>query len=223
MLGFIARNPKYAITNVRDLPAVRKAMNEYHADNPNCAWCDRATDVDTHHVKPVQRFPDLAADKNNMISLCRQPQCHCVVGHHGDFTTINMQVRECCTVNKYMPLKLWIEIDPRESGKTWIVKETRTVMSRDGKLFTKHAGHRCDRYSLVPNCKDNEPAEVHDEAGETRTWDNGEPMTWREWNDLLKFRMEQSWDADTRSLASLYGNGVPFLDWPIWLWRKWTW
>ena len=95
-VNFVARNPMFCIKNVRDLPAVIKAMNEYRKAFPKCAWCGRPK-VEVHHIRPVKLFPELAAEPSNFISLGRKPNCHCIVGHFGDWKLgYNLNVVEVC-------------------------------------------------------------------------------------------------------------------------------
>jgi len=99
-IRFIVRNPGYSVQNVRRLPAVARAMREYAMQFPDCAYCGRTGSVDVHHIEPVHDKPDLAGYKSNMISLCRKPACHIVIGHRGNFSDSNPRVRQVCDANK---------------------------------------------------------------------------------------------------------------------------
>jgi hypothetical protein len=92
---FEIRNPKYAVTNVRNLYSVRKAMKEWREANPSCAWCGRSDKVHVHHKIPVKDRPDLAGDSSNFITLCAK-NCHHVVGHARNWKHYNEKVEECC-------------------------------------------------------------------------------------------------------------------------------
>lgn len=96
--GFIARNPKYCLTqDPRKTWVVIKAMKAYDKSRDNtCEYCGRKGNADVHHVKDISHHPELAAEKSNMICLCRKPQCHLIIGHMGDFKGINPNVREVC-------------------------------------------------------------------------------------------------------------------------------
>ena len=93
---FWLRNDSISILGVRNTIAYRRAMKEYASLHPNCAFCGRSKDVDVHHKVPVSYAPELAADQSNMITLCRKPQCHLVVGHLGNFKNYNERVAEVC-------------------------------------------------------------------------------------------------------------------------------
>ena len=95
-ITFVARNPGYAFKNVRDLPAVVKAMNAHRKAHPKCAWCGRVG-IEVHHIRPVHLYPELAADPTNFISLTRKPACHHVIGHRGNWKNYNLFVVEDCT------------------------------------------------------------------------------------------------------------------------------
>ena len=105
---FVGRNPGYSAQHVRALPTVIRAMNAYRAAHPRCAWCG-GPNPEVHHVKPVHLFPDLAADADNFISLCRKRRCHLCVGHMTNFGRgYNENVRATCatvpdTARLYLP------------------------------------------------------------------------------------------------------------------------
>lgn len=80
----------------RDTREYRKAMKEYKKENPFCAYCGRSLAVDVHHKLPVSVAPERAADKQNMITLCRKPKCHLIVGHMGNYKMHNSKVEEIC-------------------------------------------------------------------------------------------------------------------------------
>jgi 5-methylcytosine-specific restriction endonuclease McrA len=95
-IRFIFRNPSFSVLNVRQTKEYRKALKEHVTLNPNCAFCGRSNAVDVHHKIPVSFAPELAADKNNLITLCRKPACHLVVGHLGNWKTYNKNVEKIC-------------------------------------------------------------------------------------------------------------------------------
>lgn len=82
---YVLRHPGYALKNWRNLSVVRKAMAQYRAEHPHCAWCGRDKKLDVHHIIPVSVAPFLAADMDNMLMLCRKPACHLIIGHDGDY------------------------------------------------------------------------------------------------------------------------------------------
>lgn len=83
---------------------ITKAKREHRKANPNCACCSikasfwgRALDV--HHLIPVHVDRSLAADPDNLITLCRL--CHLWVGHFGNWKTWNAGVHETCGWLRY--------------------------------------------------------------------------------------------------------------------------
>ena len=96
---FIFRNPKFCISNVRNLYSVRRTMKIYAANNPRCEYCSRKNKLDIHHIQSVKERPDLAGEYSNLITLCRKPSCHFIVGHMGNWHTSNPNVREICKIN----------------------------------------------------------------------------------------------------------------------------
>jgi len=96
----VMRNPSMITKHARRLYATRKAMREFHATYRECAWCGRSKHLEVHHIIPVSVAPHRAADKTNMIMLCRKPACHQIIGHDGDFRSRYVpDVEEIC--NQY--------------------------------------------------------------------------------------------------------------------------
>ena len=94
---FVTRNPAYVTKNARRQPEVRRNMLDFREENTYCAYCGRSKKLDVHHIEPVSVAPDKAADKENMIMLCRKPACHQIVGHDGDFgRRYVLNVKEVC-------------------------------------------------------------------------------------------------------------------------------
>jgi len=83
--GFAVRNPGYVVKHASRSWAAHKAMQQFRFANRYCAWCGRSKRLDVHHIYPVSVAPEMAADLDNMIMLCRKPQCHLQVGHNGDY------------------------------------------------------------------------------------------------------------------------------------------
>lgn len=76
----------------------RKTMTLYASTRPACEACGKTNDVETHHLYPQTPYPQLAADTNNMIQLCRgKSGGHHIWLGHGDGNTKhwNVNVREC--------------------------------------------------------------------------------------------------------------------------------
>lgn len=82
---FAWRNPSYVTRQARSAWATHKAMEAYKRGHPYCEYCGRHERLEVHHVVPVSVAPALAADKKNLMVLCRKPPCHQMVGHDGDF------------------------------------------------------------------------------------------------------------------------------------------
>lgn len=220
MLRFIVRNPRYAAQNVRNLSAVHRAMKAYHAEFPCCRWCGGTEDVETHHIKPVRERPDLAAEKTNFWSLCRRMDCHRVVGHFGDYKRSNPHVVECCMEAIPLAVKGWIEIDPREIGKTYKTPEEFVAHGPCGKCLTVPKGWKYDSYTFVPNLADWRPAAAHDYAYKRKRWDDGSPITRSEADEMLYALMSKSWNPPTVDWAWTFWAGVRLFGWWSWLRAK---
>ncbi len=71
----------------------RQAKDYWRKLNPTCAVCGAKSNIsngnknDVHHILPVSVRPDLAADTNNLVTLCRRH--HFWVGHAGNWRTYN--------------------------------------------------------------------------------------------------------------------------------------
>lgn len=223
IVGFVLRNPKYAVQNVRQLPAVRKAMREFAKTHTHSViWPYRTKYLDVAHKQLVSNHPELAADQSNMAMLTRKPPEHLMFNHLGNFKLENACFDEMVAMintacGESPACKSWIEINPFEIGKTWIVPETFTVASRHGKTLTVPKGFKHDRYTFAPNLGDNRPAIAHDRAYRWQIWDDGTMIGFWEANELLLDLMRQSTDARTRRWAWTYYIGVCIGAWPTWL------
>ncbi|HHL35206.1 MAG TPA: HNH endonuclease [Desulfobulbaceae bacterium] len=83
-------------------------MTEFREEpwNQECAWCGRRKKLEVHHIVPVSVAPWLAADKGNMLMLCRKPACHQVIGHNGDFGSRYVEnVIEVCAAGSSQVVK----------------------------------------------------------------------------------------------------------------------
>jgi 5-methylcytosine-specific restriction protein A len=69
-------------------PSVRKAHLLQH---PRCEVCGCTDNLEVHHVKPFQYFPELELVSSNLRTACETParNCHLNVGHSGDFKGYN--------------------------------------------------------------------------------------------------------------------------------------
>jgi len=76
--------------------AVKLAKDRYRELHPECAVCGVRSNIvnghqnDVHHILPVSQRPDLAADPNNLVTLCRVH--HFVVGHARNWRKYNANV-----------------------------------------------------------------------------------------------------------------------------------
>ena len=96
---FIARNPSFAMRNVRALAAVRRAMKGWVKAHPACAFCGKVGGQEVHHKRPVSRRPDLAADPQNFLTLCGGKRgCHFIIGHAGDWKGYVVDPEGLCTL-----------------------------------------------------------------------------------------------------------------------------
>ena len=84
-IGFSVQNPRKAW-------AVTKAMNKYRKEHPVCEITGLSP-VEVHHEKPVEYFPELAADPTNFISLYRRGG-HLYFGHGGNWKWYVNNVRD---------------------------------------------------------------------------------------------------------------------------------
>lgn len=99
--SFVARNWRYAATNVRSLPAVRKAMALHVKEHPVCEFCAiPGGPVEVHHKKSVRTHPELAADPDNLLTLHARNRCHLTVGHFGSWMRINPDVDKWCNLRR---------------------------------------------------------------------------------------------------------------------------
>jgi len=101
-------------------PKVEKDFKEAH---PECAACGMRGELNVHHIFPFHEIiaagrPDLELDPRNLITLCVNPEydCHCEIGHLGNFSSYNVRVLEDC--KKYGKLKK-VEI---EANPDWLLE-----------------------------------------------------------------------------------------------------
>jgi len=83
-----------------------KAKKSYKKNYPECASCGSTKGLEVHHILPVSKFPHLASDPNNFITLCdglfnSNSGCHCKFGHFGNFKSkYNIHIREYAIFNR---------------------------------------------------------------------------------------------------------------------------
>lgn len=96
---FVSRNPEYALKNWRAQYAVRKAILKHKEQFPYCAWCGREDKLQVHHIIPVLVAPELAANPDNLITLCRPD--HLYVAHNGNYGgRFKEDIVEACEANR---------------------------------------------------------------------------------------------------------------------------
>ena len=94
-MSFTTRNLQFCATHPRKAWATRKAMKAHKKAHPVCEW-DRKSrkGCEVHHIEPVSRYPWLAADPTNLITLSKR--AHFVVGHACNYRSYVSNVRELC-------------------------------------------------------------------------------------------------------------------------------
>lgn len=65
---------------------------------PVCAVCSGTSKLTVHHIRPFHSHPELELDLTNLITLCESKDyginCHLLVGHLGDFRSVNINAIE---------------------------------------------------------------------------------------------------------------------------------
>ena len=73
-----------------------KVRNEHLQKHPVCEVCGGVKNLNVHHIKPYNHYPELELDPNNLITLCEAEKkgvnCHLWFGHLGNFKNINPNV-----------------------------------------------------------------------------------------------------------------------------------
>jgi proline racemase len=71
----------------------RKVRAEHLKNNPKCELCEGTKKLRVHHIKPFHLYPELELEPTNLITLCEclsyGINCHLLVGHLGNFRSIN--------------------------------------------------------------------------------------------------------------------------------------
>lgn len=74
-------------------PKVRAIYLKTHT---TCAVCNGTVNLELHHIKPFHVNPELELDPTNFITLCESGKnginCHLLVGHLGNFKSVNLNV-----------------------------------------------------------------------------------------------------------------------------------
>lgn len=82
------------VANKVKRPSVVTYAQRKHVQlNPSCAACGSTSGIQGHHIKPFNKFPELAASPNNFVSMCETGiECHLHVAHGGNFKFYNPDV-----------------------------------------------------------------------------------------------------------------------------------
>ena len=71
----------------------RKVRNAHIKKQPFCVACGRRKLLEVHHILDFSEHPELELDDNNLITLCDSSmRCHRLIGHLGDWKSINPKV-----------------------------------------------------------------------------------------------------------------------------------
>ena len=65
--------------------AMTKAKKAYVKAHDACEITGEKHDLEVHHKKKVELYPELADDPTNLITLCSKANIHFLVGHLKDF------------------------------------------------------------------------------------------------------------------------------------------
>jgi len=72
--------------------------NTHIKNHPVCALCGTSKDLQVHHIKPFNIYPELELDPKNLITLCTSKywgfSCHLIAGHGGCFKYENPWIHE---------------------------------------------------------------------------------------------------------------------------------
>jgi hypothetical protein len=74
-------------------------VRKHHLENhPVCEVCGGKDKLQVHHKRPFHMHPELELEPSNLITLCEGMHnglsCHLLVGHLGNFKSINVNVEE---------------------------------------------------------------------------------------------------------------------------------
>ena len=74
----------------REWPAARR---KHLLQQPACQACGRTRWVSVHHIEPFHVRPSRELDPANLLTLCESGpgklNCHLVIGHRGNWTSVN--------------------------------------------------------------------------------------------------------------------------------------
>lgn len=83
--------------------AAKFLLTHNRCENPLCGTklkiVNGRRNLEVHHIRKYEHFPELEMDQSNWVVLCRTPHdCHRLLGHLGDFGLFNPLVREMISV-----------------------------------------------------------------------------------------------------------------------------
>lgn len=72
----------------------RKKRLEHLEKNPSCAICGLNTELEVHHIKPFEYWPELEEVDENLVTLCMNEKrnCHIIWGHLFDWKLFNPEI-----------------------------------------------------------------------------------------------------------------------------------
>ena len=81
-----------------------KAVRDAFVKGKKCVICGSLTNLQVHHKKPFNLFPELELEENNLMVLCENDSknCHFTFGHLFNWSTYNHDIDN--TVNYFQIL-----------------------------------------------------------------------------------------------------------------------
>ena len=76
-----------SIHSIRTSSAVATAKKNVKKRDKVCKCCGEYENLEVHHIFPVANYKDLAADENNMVTLCKS--CHARYHNRYDLNASN--------------------------------------------------------------------------------------------------------------------------------------
>ena len=70
-------------------PQWPKVRAKFLVHNPSCVVCGATEDIEVHHLRPVNAYPELELSLANLRTVCHD--CHLLVGHCRDTRSWNPQ------------------------------------------------------------------------------------------------------------------------------------
>lgn len=95
MISQVRTKVRNLVNRVTRPSAVTEAQHAHLKAYPRCVSCGSLQGGQAHHILPYHKYPDLAADPKNFITLCENVgglECHLHIGHGGGFKTYNPYV-----------------------------------------------------------------------------------------------------------------------------------